>query len=446
MKRQHLVIATSVVMGILLIGALALVFGGGEKGPDEPEGPVETEWTSLMWLDGEGDLGEWNMMLCNLHFLEMVEDSEDVNVIIIIDKELEGDTRLLELKQGGSIELNLTDIDPEWSNKELNMGDGEELLKFLKWGSDNYPARKYNVHLADHGGGWRGLCWDVLSNDHLDLPEIGKTMGAFKEHIGRNVDILSTEACLVGMVEFAYELRDSCDYFIGGSTYGWGAEAEPDQDIWEPGNWLYDACWGELSKNPKMTGEQFALVMGDSFEPYGPWRAPPFIPKEGYSDVFGVFNLSNVEPLVEALDSLAQELRGKMTGIGQTVNQALLINSVIGHPEYQSDELYTEYFSHQMDWAGMSTYTNYDVYDFAYQLSKASAGTLRSSHAQDVMDGVDDLIMLFRNTVDDGGHPDAHGVSIYIPYRSSEYNSAYEDILFAQDTDWDEFIKSVHWT
>ena len=63
--------------------------------------------------------------------------------------------------------------------------------------------------------------------------------------------------------------------------------------------------------NPEMTGEQFALVMGDKFSPYGPWRAPPFLPKEGYSDVFGVFNLSNVVPLVEALDELALELKGK---------------------------------------------------------------------------------------------------------------------------------------
>jgi hypothetical protein len=62
------------------------------------------------------------------------------------------------------------------------------------------------------------------------------------------------------------------------------------------------------------------------------------------------------------------------------------------------------------------------------------------------MNGVEDLIMLYRNTLEDGGHPDAHGVSIYIPYRSSEYNPAYEEIQFAQDTEWDEFLKSVHWT
>ncbi|MGA1820680.1 MAG: clostripain-related cysteine peptidase, partial [Thermoplasmatota archaeon] len=153
MKRQHLVIASIVAVAVLVVAGISLLSSRKGKGPGEPEGPTEAEWTTFMWLDGEGDLGEWNMMLCNVHYLEMVPDNELVNVVIIIDKELEGDTRLLELKQGGSIEMNLTDINPEWSSKELNMGDGDQLLEFLKWGVENYPARKYNVHLSDHGGG-----------------------------------------------------------------------------------------------------------------------------------------------------------------------------------------------------------------------------------------------------------------------------------------------------
>ena len=43
-------------------------------------------------------------------------------------------------------------------------------------------------------------------------------------------------------------------------------------------------------------------------------------------------------------------------------------------------------------------------------------------------------------------HVDAHGISIYIPYRSSEYNEQYEEIDFAQDTHWDEFLKDVTWS
>lgn len=446
MKKQYMGAAAVLVVLVLLVGALVFRTGGDQTDHTPSDEIGTAEWTTLMWMCMEGDLGEYNMGLCNLHFLEMVPDNENVNVIIILDKEIEGDTKLLELHQNGSTEINLTEINPEWGHNELNTGDPGQLLEFLKWGADNYPARKYNVHLVNHGGGWRGMCWDTMSGDHLDLPEIGETMSSFKDHIGQNVDILSTEACLVGMVEFAYEIRDSTDYFVGGSTYGWGAEAEPEQDIWEPGNWQYDACWEELSKDPTMSPERFAMVMGETFEPYGPWVAPPFIPKEGYSDVFGVFNLSNVEPLVEALDAMASELHRKVTGIGQTINQGILINTVLGHPEYQSPSLYTEYFSHQMDWAGLSTYCNFDVYDFAYQLSKVSAGTMRSSHSDEVMTAVKDLVMLHRNIDAEGGHPDAHGVSIYLPYRSSSYMTEYEDIQFCQDTEWDEFITAVHWT
>ncbi|MCK5772228.1 MAG: hypothetical protein KAH57_00420, partial [Thermoplasmata archaeon] len=235
-------------------------------------------------------------------------------------------------------------------------------------------------------------------------------------------------------------------YFVGGSTYGWGSEADPENDLWEPGNWQYDKCWTNLSENPGMDGREFALVMGETFADYGPWRAPPFIPKESYSDVFAIYDLSRMEELTAAIDDLAKELLNKVTGIGQTINQATLINLVIGHPE-TPDDLHTESFSGQMDWIGLSTYANYDLWDLAYMLTKSTAGTMRSTtNARRVMELVDETIILLRNTDEAGGHADAHGISIYLPYRSSEYNSDYEDIKFAQDTSWDEFIKAVKWT
>ncbi len=446
MKRKLVIGAIALAAVFILIAASLVIRSGGKDVSDVEEEAHLAQWTSLLWFCGDGNLGEWNMMLCNLHFLEMVPDSEESNILVILDKEGTGDTRLLEVHEGGSIELNLTDIDPEWTDNELNTGGDEELLKFLKWGADTYPAYRYNVHLSNHGGGWRGMCWDESEVDHLSLPEIGSVCDEFKAHIGRNIDILSTEGCLVGMAEFAYELVSSCDYFVGGSTYGWGSEADPENDIWEPGNWQYDKCWTNLSRNPEMDGGEFAIVMGKTFADYGPWRAPPFIPKESYSDVFAIYDLSRMEELTAAVDVLSKELLGKVTGIGQTINQATLINLVIGHPE-TPDELHTESFSGQMDWIGLSTYTNYDLWDLAYMLTKSTAGTMRSTtNAKRVMELVDETIILLRNTDESGGHADAHGISIYLPYRSSEYNSDYEDIRFAQDTGWDEFIKAVQWT
>ena len=443
-KKVSFALGAVFVVIILIAAGIFIIKGGGTPGGDQEEEIHVAQWTTFMWMCGDGNLADWNMMLCNIHYLEMVPDDEDVNVIIMLDRDEDGDTKVLELHEGGSTVINITEINPEWADHELNLGDPEPFIEFLKWGVDNYPAYKYNIHPVNHGGGWRGMCWDESSGDHLSLPELRYVCEEFVAYTNRSVDIFSTEGCQVGMLEFAYELRNTCDFFVAGSTYGWGAEAEPENDKWEPGNWQYDTCWGALSANPNMTGEEFATVMSETFMPYGPWRAPPFMPKEGHSDVFATFNLSKVEELAQAVDMLAGELKSACSGVGQTVNQGILINSVLGHPELP-DEMYTEYFSAQMDWAGVSVYTNFDLYDFAYMLTKNSAVTLKSSNAQAVMDLIEEVIMIYRCVDEPGGHPDAHGISIYIPYRSSEYNPAYEEIQFAQDTQWDEFIKSVHW-
>ena len=446
LTRKQKIIASLAIVGVLVATSVIIIsFRGVDEGSEQTGEKKVAKWSSFFWFCGDGNLADWNMMLCNLHFLEMVETSDEVNLIAILDRKEAGDTRLLKIEKGNSTEIPLTDIDGNWTDSELNLGDPVHLEKFLLWGVDNYPAENYNVHLCNHGGGWRGMCWDESSDDHLSLPEIRDVCDSFKTYTGKNLDILSTEGCLVGMLEFGYEVRESVDYFIGGSTYGWGSEAEPENDIWEAGNWVYDECWGALVENPDMNGEEFALTMIDTFKPYGPWTAPPFIPKEGYSDVMAAYNLSKIENLTAAVDALGSELLGKVTGPGQTVRQTNLINNVIGHPELP-DEMFTEYFSAQMDWLGLAIYTNYDLYDFAYMLSKPTAGTLQSSHSVEVMELVDEVVLKYRNVASDGGHPDAHGISIYIPYRSSEYNPQYEEIQFAKDTQWDEFLRSVHWT
>ncbi|MDG6221494.1 MAG: hypothetical protein QCI38_08630, partial [Candidatus Thermoplasmatota archaeon] len=43
-----------------------------------------------------------------------------------------------------------------------------------------------------------------------------------------------------------------------------------------------------------------------------------------------------------------------------------------------------------------------------------------------------------------GEHPDAHGIHIYLPYRSTEYLVQYDNVSFSQDTLWDEFIKAIY--
>ena len=180
MKKSYISIAAVFTVAILIFSYFILVSESKEGPEDRIPGDETAEWTSFFWFCGDGNLGELNMMLCDLHFLELVDDSDKINMVAILDKEGQGDTQLLEVHRNGSTELNLTDIDPSWSDNELNLGDPEPLKKFLSWGVNNYSAHKYNIHLVNHGGGWRGMCWDESSEDHLSLPEIRDFCEDFK--------------------------------------------------------------------------------------------------------------------------------------------------------------------------------------------------------------------------------------------------------------------------
>jgi len=386
------------------------------------------------------------MMRTNLYFLKQVEDCDEVNLLILLDLPRDGDSKVMVVTHGSTTEVPLEEVDPDWGD-EVNMGDPEVLDSFLRWGVERFPAVHYNIHLSDHGGGWRGMCWDDTSDgDNLDLPEIEGSLFKFQELTGDTVDIFSTEGCLVGMLEFAYQIRDVAKYYLGGETYGMGGWNN--SGTFEAGNWCYDKTWGRLVSNPGMTPEEFAVVMVEEFNSIGPWVYPPMIPKPEFSDVMAAMDLSKVGALAEASDKLATEILQRVNGVGQVPAERNLINNVISTPE-RHPEQYTESFSGMMDWIGVSSYTNYDLSDFAYQLSKPSAGLLATGGTcQMVQALVNEVVIALAHgtTASLGEHVDANGISIYIPYRSSEYNPKYEETAFAQDTNWDEFINAVTWT
>jgi len=90
---------------------------------------------------------------------------------------------------------------------------------------------------------------------------------------------------------------------------------------------------------------------------------------------------------------------------------------------------------------------NYDLLDFIEQLEKCDIKELCSSDTlRQVRDAAGAAIIAERHGTDEslGHHVDAHGLSIWIPYRSTEYRDSYETTAFARDTSWDEFLKAAN--
>ena len=106
----------------------------------------------------------------------------------------------------------------------------------------------------------------------------------------------------------------------------------------------------------------------------------------------------------------------------------------------------TESFSGQMDFVGLGTMTVYDLGDFAYRLSTYGYLLCDQDQAAQLEEKVNHAVLHLRHGDNRAGgqHTDAHGLSIFIPYRGMEYQAAYGQTRLAQDTMWDEFLQDYY--
>lgn len=406
-----------IVVGLLIcVGMIVSLNFSKEKNENV------AEWTCVFYFDADNNLAEYNEMITDLEFLEKAGSSENVNLVVLLDRNLTNDSHSYYILKGGLREIPLNKINPEWKN-EVNMGDPNTLISFGEYCMDNYPALHYNFMLSDHGGGWYGVCWDDTNDDHITMEELKNSFITLKNYRGGNIEVLSLSACLMGMTEVAYQLKDSVDYFVASESYGYGSENTSEGGLLV-GNWQFDKVWGALVNDPGMSPEGLCAVMIDYFNPYGPWTARPFIPKEESSDCMSAIDLSVMDELAAAVDEFAKDLSSKLPLHRPPITYAI-----------QN----TQSFSGQLDFIGLSYFPIYDLYDFAYEISNV----MDVKSANDVMDAVENAVVkeTHGNDASNGEHPDAHGLSIYLPQRATEYDDRYENLDFAKNTGWDVFLK-----
>jgi len=173
------------------------------------------QWTFMVYLDAANNLESYGIE----DFLEMssVGSTAEVAIIVLMDR-ISGyaatygdwtDTRLFYVDQGD--EPYDTTADEAWGEK--NMGDPQTIVDFVTWCVNNYPADKYALILWDHGGGLSGVCWDDDNgDDNINLHELRNALETVYNNLGIKIDVLGFDACLMGMIEVAYQCRDYVDY------------------------------------------------------------------------------------------------------------------------------------------------------------------------------------------------------------------------------------------
>ena len=197
--------------------------------------------------------------------------------------------------------------DATWGESigEANMGDAQTVIDFAEWAVAAYPAERYAIVFWNHGSGWwpartrsvvhtRAVCYDDTDGeDALSVGELRTALAAITADNGR-LALLGFDACLMGMVEVAYELRQYATVMLGaeGDVVGEG--------------WTYDTVLAQLTASPTMSATQLGTTVVDDYLDY---VRLAYAGSDGDPLTYAAIDLDEIGTLATAVNSLAQALR-----------------------------------------------------------------------------------------------------------------------------------------
>ena len=387
---------------LIIISAIPVTLLEGNAESDDGSLP---EWGFYVYMAGDNTLDQ--EVPDDLNEMKEVGSNENLEIVTLTDQLMENDSHAYHVIKHGLEETLLSEINSTWGN-EIDMGDGDTLRDFMVWATTEYPAQKKILVIWNHGSGWKKVAEDRGS--HLTVPEIRNSIEEYREITGDPpLTLIGFDACLMGMFEIAYELKDQAEMIQGSEAY-------------EPlAGWTYSNLLYKL--DGQMTNSDLAYhVVNDYIESYSNGTV-----HTGYSVTAAVVDTGKLEDVGNKLE-----------------NFSIQLNSVL--PVYRDEVSYardeTQRYDQEPDYR--------DLYDLTINVenripvsdTKKYASELRNSIngaviAEDHWRKPDDITT---EEVDPGIPVDrAHGLTIYFPTEGAE--TGYDDLL-TSDSKWSEFIQN----
>ncbi|MDD2806379.1 MAG: clostripain-related cysteine peptidase [Elusimicrobiales bacterium] len=182
------------------------------------------EWTVMVFLNAKNDLERFGMQ--DFNEMERVGSTDQVSVVVEMgrmagydasDGDWTGVRRYYVTRDSDTRRITSRVVENMGS---VNMGDADELRKFVAWAKQRYPANRYALVVWNHGSGWlrgnpapyegKGISYDDETGNNIDTPQLRRSIAD-----AGGVDLLASDACLMQMAEVAYEVRGAAKYMVG---------------------------------------------------------------------------------------------------------------------------------------------------------------------------------------------------------------------------------------
>jgi len=372
--------------------AFLLIFPSGNFSKAEIEDIPE--WGFYVYMAGDNSLYE--EVEDDLNEMKMVGSNDNLEIVVLSDQNMNDDSHAYHVIKHDLEETQLNEINQDWGN-ELDMGNGDTLRDFMIWASSEYPAKRKVLVIWNHGSGWKKVAED--KNSHLDVPEIRKSLEEYRTITGEpKLTMIGFDACLMGMFEIAYELREQAEMIHGSEAY------EPLE------GWTYNHLLYKLKK--ETTNEQFAYnVVNDYIESYRNGSV-----YTSYSVTASVVDTSKLDNLWHNLDNLSSE-----------------INSIL--PVY-----YDEISTSREETQRYDQNPNYkDLYDLTVNLENLVPMVDVLAETKKLQYALEDTIIAEDHWQKPGklNVDKAHGLTIYFPTNGAD--AGYSDLTISNNQ-WFEFI------
>ncbi len=410
-------------------------------------------WTVMVYLAGDNSLDGAGVV--DLREMKKVGTGADIAVLAQFDRS--GKTRTTKryvVKRAGEIEGDVVE-----DLGETNTGDPGVLKDFILWGARNYPAEHYLVVIWNHGSGWddeniyrsaatgikisrKGICisdikpgasasrdipfcrlrsvsgsklkntlfstsilsalttraiaFDDSAKDFLDNLEIKKVFSGVKKVLGRKIDIIGMDACLMNMMEVMYQVKDF-------SLFGVGSEET------EPGDgWPYDKVLSAIASRPSMTPREVSEMIVNRYIKSYP---------ASENVTLSSCDLSKASSAASSLSGLSSAL---VRGMSDSYVKGALMQT-----RNQVQSYYTPDYV--------------DIVDFCSLLKANCARKEIRGACDDVVGALGRNGMIAASACKGSEVRNSHGLSIYFPTR--KISPLYVRLDFVKKTKWGTFLK-----
>ena len=279
------------------------------------------------------------------------------------------------------------------SYSKANMGNPNTLTEFLNFSYENYPAKKYDLIMYDHGGAIDGAIYDDFSGDNLSIEDFNIALKNSYFDTENKMQTVLFRTCLNGTLEIADIFKDYAKYLIASEevTYGSGYSNVL--------SFLNDV---KYSDDGITYGQKFISKYKKQMEEIDIWG--------NVNNTYSIVDLSKVSTVIEELNKFIKNIDLKK-------NYSNISKVRANSYQYGSDVV------------------GFDMIDLYNFISRIGNQNLTNN----LLNAINEAVVF-----NDSNMSTSHGLSIYFPYKgSSLVKSSYLNVYdkLKNFTNYYEFIR-----